>query len=519
MSAFEAYVRRLARPAFGLLPPLGDFCLTDRGRPAASVRRPPEIPVAKAIAPTKARHSVQAPALTRAVTLLVAGAFFMEMLDGTVITTALPAMGRSFGVGAVSLHVGVTAYLLALGVFIPVSGWLADRFGERRVFAGAIAVFTLASLLCGLCTGLWSFTAARLLQGVGGAAMMPVGRLIVLRMTPPGDRLRAINAIVTPALVAPVLGPPLGGFLVLHFSWPWIFFLNIPLGVAAIALTLNLVPRSKGDAGRSLDWAGFLLSGGALAAFVYGVDTLGDGGGAAIAAAWIFAGLGLGVVGVRHLRRHPTPLLDLAVLRIPTYAAGVWGGSLMRIAIGAQPFLLPLLFQVGFGQNAFAAGALVLFVFAGNLGMKTLVRPILRRFGYRRTLLVNGALAAVAIAACASFTPTTPTWAIAAILFAGGAFRSLQFTSISTLQFADVAQDRLGGANTLAAMVQQLTLGLGVVAGAGLLNLSRAFHGASGTPALQDLRTAFLAMAALVLVGLIDLYRLDPRAGQALTQS
>lgn len=452
----------------------------------------------------------------RAVTLLVAGAFFMEMLDGTVITTALPQIGRSFGVSAVALGVGMTAYLLALAVFIPIGGWLADRVGARRVFAGALALFTLASVLCGLSRGLWSFTAARVLQGVVGAAMVPVGRLLVLRTTAKEQLVSAIGTIVWPVVVAPVLGPPLGGFLVLHASWPWIFFLNVPLGLLAIALTFALVPKDAvGGEARPLDLSGFLLTGGALVLVVGAVDLLGNRQQrAATAPALLGLGLVLGAAGVRHLRRHPTPLIDPSPLGIPTFAVVAWGGSLLRMSIGSLPFLLPLLFQVAFGFDALTAGALLLFVFAGNLAMKTFTTRVLRRFGFRRVMLVNGVLVAASIATCALLTRATPYWLVAAILFAGGAFRSMQFTSLATIQFADIPTERMADANTLAAIVQQLTLGLGVVFGAALLNVSAWLRGRP--PGAPDFRAAFLVTAAVALLGLVDTLRLDRAAGSRL---
>ena len=465
---------------------------------------------------TNADGKVDGAALRQAITFLVAGAFFMEMLDGTVIATALPQIGRSFGVSAVALNIGMTVYLLALAVFIPISGWIADRFGPRRVFTAAIGLFTAASLLCGLSRGLAGFTAARLLQGIGGAAMVPVGRLIVLRTTDKRHLVSAINTITWPGLVAPVLGPPLGGFLVTHLSWPWIFYVNLPLGLAAIGLTLALVPESApAETPRPLDAAGFLLSGGALALLVYGFDLFGIGhgrGGSALA--MMAAGLALGLAGVRHLGRHPSPLLELSTLRIPTFAVAMASGSLLRISIGAMPFLLPLLFQLGFGLDPLASGALVMFVFAGNLAIKTVTTGILRRFGFRRIMVANGILAALAIGACGFLTRDTPHWLVGLVLLLGGAFRSMQFTSLSAIQFADVPAGRMARANTLASMVQQLTLGLGITVGAALLNASAWFHGrGAGAPALADFRFAFFGAAALALLGLVDTFRLDRAAG------
>ncbi|MEE3622687.1 MFS transporter [Nitrospirillum sp. BR 11752] len=455
----------------------------------------------------------------QAVTYLVAGAFFMELLDGTVIATAMPQMARTFGVAPVDMNIGMTAYMLALAVFIPISGWVADRLGPRTVFGGAIALFTLSSLLCGLSQGLWSFTAARVLQGLGGAAMVPVGRLIILRITEKKDLMRAIGTTVWPGLVAPVLGPPLGGFIVTYADWPWIFFLNLPLGLLALALTIAWVPKERPAGARPLDFGGFLLSGAALVALVFGLDMVGQGSRAPLqAVAGVGLGLALAVLTVRHCRRHPAPLFKLDALRLPTYAVAVWGGSVQRVAISTVPFLTPLLFQTVLGLNAFQSGTLVLCIFAGNLAMKLVTSQVLRRFGFRRVLLANGVLMSLSLAACGLFTPATPKAVVGVVLFLGGLFRSMQFTSISTIQFADVPKEEVSAANTLAAMLGQLTSGLGVVTGALALNLGAFLRGhPQGHADLIDFRNAFFVMGAAVLLSLYDAWRLAPDAGRGVS--
>lgn len=448
---------------------------------------------------------------------LVAGTFFMEMLDGTIAATALPAIAKSFGTTPQNANIGNTAYLVAVAVFIPVSGWIADRFEARRVFAAAIGLFTLASVMCGLAGDLWSFALSRALQGAAGAAMVPVGRLIVLQTSPKSELMRVFNTIVWPGLIAPVIGPPLGGVIVTWFSWHWIFFMNVPLGIAALALVLKAIPRiDAAPRSRPLDLRGFLLVGAGLGLLIYGIDTLGSGEGSPrVSAAAVAAGGTLLALALRHLLRHSEPLLDLGLLRIPTFAATMAGGTLLRISMGAVPFLLPLFFQLVLGMTPVAAGSLLLFIFAGNLAMKPFTTGLLMRFGFRSTMLVNGLLSAAALAAFTLLGSATPWWLIAATLFLAGTFRAVQFTSLATLQFADVPQARMTDANTMASVFLQLSLGIGNVAGALLLNLGAQARGTT-IVASADFRMAFLVMALLSFIGLWDTFKLDRDAGSAL---
>lgn len=451
--------------------------------------------------------------------LLVAGTFFMEMLDGTVIVTALPAMARGFGATVIDLNMAITAYLLTLGVFIPVSGWIADRYGSRSVFAGAIGIFTFASLLCAMAPTLPALVAARVLQGIGGAMMVPVGRLVVLRVTPKAELMSAMTTIVWPGLIAPVLGPPLGGLIVTHASWPWIFLLNLPFGLVAMLLALRWTPNQRTEDPRPLDRAGALLTGAACVAIAYGLDLLGDvDASPALGAAFVAAGVSIGVAAIRHLRRAPVPLLDLSVMRYRSYAYGVLGGSLFRAAIATAPYLLPLMFQVGMGMSAERSGFLVLAVFAGNLAMKSMVTPVLRWFGFRNVLVCNGALTAITLALCAAISLSTPLPALLGLLFVSGLSRSMQFSAIATIAFADIPQPEISAANTLNITVLQLTLGLGVAVGALLLHASSWLHGTAGaTPALADFRTAFIAAGALAALAAVDAARLPRDAGAAVS--
>ncbi|OZI29978.1 MFS transporter [Bordetella genomosp. 10] len=447
--------------------------------------------------------------------LLVAAVFFMENLDATVISTSMPAMARDFGVAPEHLSVGVSAYLVALTVFIPISGWAADRCGARRIFAAAIGVFTIASLLCALSQGLWSFTAARTLQGIGGAMMVPVGRLVVLRDTPKSDMVRVIAILTWPALVAPVLGPPVGGWISTAWSWHWIFLLNLPLGLLALAACLLLV-RNGGHAAGRFDMRGFILSGLGFALFMTGLELASR---ADLPGWWWVCALLLGVAlllaAARHLLRTPNPLLGLAPLRVATFRVCAVGGSLFRCAIGSAPFLVPLMFQVGFGWDAVQAGTLLLWLFAGNLLMKPTTSWIMNRYGFRRTLTVNGLLVAAGFALCALLQESTPLPLIALLLFFTGMTRSLQFTAYNTIGFADVPQDHMRDATTLFSVLQQMNAGMGIALGALALSLARLLHGSeAGQAGAGDFRLAFWLIAALALAGTVDSWRLPKDAGQ-----
>jgi EmrB/QacA subfamily drug resistance transporter len=449
-----------------------------------------------------------------AVALLVAGTFFMENLDATVIAPAIPRMAESFAVKPVGLNAGISAYMLTVGVFIPVSGWVADRFGARKVFASAIALFTLASWLCALATTLPVFVLVRVLQGIGGAMMVPVGRLVVLRSTAKAQLVRAIATLTWPALVAPVLGPPLGGLLADHVDWRWIFYLNLPLGVLAWVAALILTPDTKGENIQPFDWSGFALLASALFGLLYITELLDQ-----TPIAWpkvvgfAVTGLVLLTLATRHLRRARHPLVQLTALQTPTFAVTIWGGSLFRMGVSAVPFLLPLMFQIGFGYGALEAGGLLMAVFAGNLVMKPMTTSILRRFGFRAVLVGNGLLNAATIAACATLDKNMPTLLICAILFVSGMTRSMQFTAQNTIAFADIERTAITAANTLFSTAFQLAMGLGVALGAVAWRIGDFFVTSQSSPA-TPFRIAFLLVAAVALVGVWDSVRLRPSAGE-----
>jgi MFS family permease len=456
------------------------------------------------------------PVRLKLVTWLVTGALFMEILDGAIIAPALPAMARAFHTTALQLNVGISAYLLSVGIFIPASGWIADRYGSRRVFMLAIALFTLSSASCGSATTLWSFVAMRAVQGFSGALMVPVGRLVILKFTAKDQLMAAMSSLVWPALVAPVLGPPLGGLITLHLGWHWIFFLNLPLGVGALATARRIVPDVREANLRPFDWPGFLLCGTGTFLLLFGLDQL------AVAVCAINleicgAGVFLIILAVLHFRCASNPMLRLAVLRVPTFRAILRGGSLARIAIGSTPFLLTLMFQVGFAYDPFKAGWLVLILFAGNLAMKTLTTAILRRLGYRTVLVWNGLLAAASLASCATMRPDSSLVWIAAVLLANGMTRSMQFTALGTVSFADVRKEDMSDANGLSNTVGQLTMAAGITLAAMAVYLGQSLVPASA-PTFRSYQIAFGCMAAIALLSVLEMALLPKGAGDHFIQ-
>jgi EmrB/QacA subfamily drug resistance transporter len=456
----------------------------------------------------------------RGLALLVAGALFMEILDGTVLGPAAPHIAASFGVPAVALNVTVTAYVLTLAVLIPISGWLSDRVGARRVFVFAVAVFTLASAGCAAATSLPLLTGTRVVQGLGGAMMVPVGRLVVLRTTAKTDLIRAIAYLTWPALAAPVLAPALGGVLSTYASWRWIFLLNVPLGVAGVFLARRLVPDVRAPEPRPLDWRGFALTAVGVAALVVGLESVGSDRPDPVAAA-----TGLAIAGVvlaaavGYLLRSRSPLLDLRVLRIRTYRGTALGGSVYRAVISAIPFLLPLFFQLGFGWTAAQAGVAVIALFVGNVAIKPATTPLMRRFGIRPALLGAVAAGAACLIGMALLQESTPTVLLVALLAASGVARSVGYTAYLTVAFADVPAERMTSANTLMSTVQELGAGLGVAVGALLVRLGDPLAGTLGIGdgGAAPFRVAFVLLAVVLLVPAVDAVLLPRTAGATVT--
>jgi len=447
-------------------------------------------------APTRVRTAPR----TRLTAVIVASALFMQNLDSTVIATALPTMAKAFGSDPVHMNVALTSYLLSLAVFIPASGWMADRFGTRTVFRAAIAVFTVGSVLCGRADSLGFLVAARVLQGMGGAMMVPVGRLVLLRTVAKSELVAAMAWLTMPALVGPVVGPPVGGLIVTYLSWRWIFDINVPIGIIGIALvSLFIQDVREANPGRFDGW-GLLWSGIGLSGLMFGLETAGRGVFPLAAnATMIGAGLIGAVCYLIHARKRSDPLLDLGLLRLPSFAVPVGAGTLFRVGIGAIPFLLPMMLQVGFGRTAAQSGMVTFASSAGALVMKPVTQFMLRKIGFRDTLIWNGILSAILLGLCGAFRPTWPAAAIYAVLLAGGFFRSLQFTAFNALAYADIPRGRMSAATSLYSCIQQLSITLGISCGAAALEISMALNHRD-IPAVADFTAAFVAVALVCLL-------------------
>lgn len=452
---------------------------------------------------------------SRALALLVAGTYFMEILDGTIIATAAPGIAADLQVRPVDINLAMTSYLITLAVGIPISGWLAERFGARRVFTAAIAIFTIASLLCALSPNLTFLCIARMLQGLSGAMMVPVGRLVVLRDADRKEFLEAIAYLTWPALIAPVLAPVLGGVLVTYASWHWIFLLNVPLGVIAFIVATRVVPDIRARKVPPPDWVGFVLCGVGLAALVIGMELIGSAPTPWLAVVlWLVLAAVATVAALVWFKSSRHPLLDMRALRIHTFLIGNAGGALYRLIINAVPFLLPLMFMIGFGWTAFEAGLMTMAVFAGNVLIKPATSPLIRRFGFRRVLLLSNAGGALVLVACAFLNPDTPLTIIAAVLFVSGVLRSIGFSAYNTLQFVDVPKARMAGANTLSSTIAQIATGLGVAVGALILRASQALlEGTQDAAPVTSYQWTFAVLGLLMLYPVIEALRMHRTAG------
>jgi EmrB/QacA subfamily drug resistance transporter len=453
----------------------------------------------------------------RVVPLIVAVSLFMENMDSTVISTSLPAIARALGTNPLALKLAVTSYLLSLAICIPASGWTADRFGARHVFRLAIGVFILGSIGCAASHSLTQFVAARIVQGMGGAMMTPVGRLIMVRTIDKRQLLNAMSLVTMPALIGPICGPPLGGFITTYASWHWIFLINVPIGLVGIVAATRFIPDVHVEHRHPFDFLGFILSGIGIAGLAFGLSVLGlDFLPAGVVAALLGVGAISTVAYVFHARHTAAPILDLSLLKLPTFRASIVGGFLFRLGVGALPFLLPLLLQIGFGLTPFQSGLITFTSALGSMFMKAAVTSVLKRFGYRNVLLYNALVSSVFLAACATFVPGMPFWAMIAILLCGGFFRSLQFTSINTIAYAEIDPPRMSRATALTAAAQQLSLSTGVAAGALVVEITLRLKG-SGAMSAADFPPAFLVISILAATAALAFMRLSPDAGEELT--
>jgi EmrB/QacA subfamily drug resistance transporter len=445
--------------------------------------------------------------------LIVACAIFMETLDGTVIATSLPAIAADLHEDPITLKLALTSYLLSLAIFIPASGWVADKFGARTIFRSAIFIFTLGSVLCGFSSTLWGFVVARMIQGFGGAMMVPVGRLVLLRSVARSEVVGALSYIMIPALLGPLCGPLIGGFITTYFHWRWIFFVNVPIGIVGIVLVSLFIKNIRGEEPWPLDVNGFVLSGAGLACLIFGLTVAGRGVfGKQIVLILLAAGAILLAVYTIHARKTKFPILDLRLLALPTFRASIVGGSLFRIGIGALPFLLPLMLQVGFGMNAFQSGSVTFVAAAGAMLMKATAVPILRWFGFRRVLVFDALLSCAFLASYGLFTASMPTILMMSLLLFGGFFRSLEFTAINAITYAEIDSAAMSRATSFAAVAQQLSLSLGIAVGAFGIELSQALRGVTRL-AVADFRWAFVLVAVVSATSVLLFLKLPPNAG------
>jgi EmrB/QacA subfamily drug resistance transporter len=449
----------------------------------------------------------------RTVALIIACALFMEQMDATVLATALPTMARDFGVPVTHVSSALTSYLLSLAIFIPASGRFADRFGAKTVFRLAILVFLAGSILCAQADSLAFLILARFLQGAGGAMMTPVGRLVLLRSVAKEDMVQATSWLIMPALIGPIMGPPLGGFIVTYLTWRWIFYLNIPVGLAGVVLVTKFIAEVRGEAPGRMDLTGFVLSGVSLGALLFGFEMSSRPGELGRALLLILVGLAAGFLYVRHARRTEQPILDLSLMKVPTFRLSVIGGSLTRITQGAQPFLLPLMFQVGFGMNAAASGTITIAGAVGSLAMKWLAPQLLRKYGFRDSLVLNGLIAAGCYAVCGLFRPAWPVPIIFAVLVTSGFFMSFQFTAYNTVAYDEIGPARMSAATSFYSTFQQLMLSLGVCVGAASLHLGMLLSH-RGHPGLGDFTLAFAIVTLISAAATIWNLQLSPAAGE-----
>ncbi|URN99270.1 multidrug transporter subunit MdtD [Leclercia adecarboxylata] len=444
---------------------------------------------------------------------IAAMAFFMQALDATILNTALPAIAQSLNRSPLAMQSAIISYTLTVAMLIPVSGWLADRFGTRRVFMLAVSLFTLGSLACALSSSLGELVVFRVIQGIGGAMMMPVARLALLRAYPRSELLPVLNFVTMPGLVGPILGPVLGGVLVTWASWHWIFLINIPIGVAGLFYARKFMPNFTTPR-RKFDMGGFFLFGLSLVLFSSGMELFGE----KVVATWlaiaiIFSGIVLFLLYIRHARRHPTPLISLSLFNTRTFSVGIAGNIASRLGTGCVPFLMPLMLQVGFGYPALIAGCMMAPTAVGSILAKSGVTQLLRRVGYRRTLVGVTIFIGVMIAQFSLQSAALPVWMLILPLFVLGMAMSIQFTSMNTITLADLNDENASGGNSVLAVTQQLSISLGVAVSAAVL---RFYEGFDSTSTVEQFHSTFITMGVLTVVSALVFMLLKPKDGRNL---
>ena len=448
----------------------------------------------------------------RTIALIVGAAMFMEQLDGTVLATALPSMAHELGVSAPSLSIALTSYLISLAIFIPVSGRIADRFGARTVFRTAIIIFLLGSISCANAPNVTFLVIARFFEGVGGALMMPVGRLVLMRNVEKRDLIQATSWVLIPAVVGPILGPPIGGFFVTYLNWRWIFYINMPIGILGIVLVSLYIANTKGDVPEKTDYKGIFLSSLSLGLFLFGFELISHEGLLVMALAFLGIGALCGGLYVRHARTAKDPILDISLMKIPTFGTSVIAGAITRLTQGAHPYLLPLMMQLGFGLSAAQSGLMTFATALGSIAAKPIAPSLLRRFGFRDTLMVNGFFASAGYAVCGLFRPGWPMPVMFVIMICSGFFMSIQFTGFNTIAYDEVSQQRMGAATSFYTTFQQLMLSMGICAGAAALQGAMVLRG-HHAPQFADFTAAFWTVAAVSLTATFWNRRFSHEAG------
>lgn len=444
---------------------------------------------------------------------IAAMAFFMQALDATILNTALPAIAQSLNRSPLAMQSAIISYTLTVAMLIPVSGWLADRFGTRRIFMLAVSLFTLGSLACALSNSLGMLVVFRIVQGIGGAMMMPVARLALLRAYPRSELLPVLNFVTMPGLVGPILGPVLGGVLVTWASWHWIFLINIPIGIAGLFYARKYMPDFTTPR-RRFDMSGFLLFGVSLVLFSIGIELFGE----KLVASWlaltiIFSSIVLFYAYIRHARHHPSPLISLPIFKTRTFSVGIAGNIASRLGTGCVPFLMPLMLQVGFGYTALIAGCMIAPTALGSILAKSTVTQVLRWFGYRKTLFGITVIIGVMIAQFALQSPSMEVWLLILPLFILGMAMSTQFTAMNTITLADLTDENASSGNSVLAVTQQLSISLGVAVSAAVLRFYEGFESAN---TIEQFHYTFITMGVITLISASVFLLLKPKDGRNL---